>query len=82
MHICSVDSDDRKYPTPNNWCDLLVKYIEADEITFTCKSARDSGNTNRCHFAINPNCKPDSPSDTVLLFETKGGWNVLGRDLT
>ena len=24
---------------------------------------------------MNPNCKPNSPPDMVLLFETKGGWN-------
>jgi hypothetical protein len=32
----------------------------------------------RCHFAINPNCTPNSPNDVVLLFETKGGWNQYG----
>ena len=31
-----------------------------------------------CHFALNPNTKPDSPGDTVLLFSTKGGWNQSG----
>ena len=31
-----------------------------------------------CYYALNPNCKPDSPSDMVLLFETKAGWNQQG----
>ena len=31
-----------------------------------------------CNYAMNPNCKPDSPSDMVLLFETKDGWNQNG----
>ena len=31
-----------------------------------------------CYYAMNPNCKPDSPSDMVLLFETKAGWNQHG----
>ena len=31
-----------------------------------------------CHYAMNPNCKPDSPPDMVLLFETKAGWNQHG----
>ncbi|MGB2864503.1 MAG: hypothetical protein WBC05_14340 [Sedimentisphaerales bacterium] len=26
-------------------------------------------------YAMNPNCKPDSPGDMVLLFEAKTGWN-------
>ncbi len=31
-----------------------------------------------CHYAINPNAKPSSPGDMVLLFETKRGWNQFG----
>ena len=31
-----------------------------------------------CNYAMNPNCKPDAPSDMVLLFETKDGWNQHG----
>ena len=27
---------------------------------------------------MNPDCEPNSPPDTVLLFETKGGWNLFG----
>lgn len=30
------------------------------------------------HYAINPNCGPNSGLDVVLLFETKGGWNQFG----
>ena len=33
----------------------------------------------RSCYALNPNCKPHSPNDTVLLFESKGGWNLFGR---
>jgi prepilin-type processing-associated H-X9-DG protein len=32
----------------------------------------------RCHYALNPNCGPNSPGDVVLLFETTGGWNQYG----
>jgi hypothetical protein len=32
----------------------------------------------RSNYAINPNCRRDSPPDTVLLFETKPGWNQHG----
>lgn len=31
-----------------------------------------------CHYAINPNAKPSSPGDMVLLFETRHGWNQFG----
>ena len=33
---------------------------------------------NKCNYAMNPDCKPDSPGDMVLLFETKAGWNQHG----
>ena len=29
-------------------------------------------------YAMNPNCKPNSTNDTVLLFETSPGWNQHG----
>ncbi|MBD3331511.1 hypothetical protein GF356_01570 [candidate division GN15 bacterium] len=29
-------------------------------------------------YAMNPNCEPNSPPDTVLLFEAKPGWNQQG----
>jgi hypothetical protein len=29
-------------------------------------------------YAMNPSCEPNSPGDTVLLFETKPGWNQHG----
>jgi hypothetical protein len=29
-------------------------------------------------YALNPHCMPNSPEDTVLLFETKVGWNQHG----
>jgi hypothetical protein len=32
----------------------------------------------RCHFAMNPKCHHDSPPGTVLLFETREGWNQFG----
>lgn len=78
MHIYSQEYKDKKYPTPDNWCDLLVKYADVDEKMFICKMAKKSGNAKRSHYAINPNCEPDSPLDIILLFETKGGWNQFG----
>ena len=37
----------------------------------------------KCSYAMNPNCKPNSPIDTVLLFDTFAGWNQHGgKELT
>ena len=67
------------YPTPEKWCDLIVPYLgqkidDIDKKMFCCPGAKDG----KCHYAINPNCEPNSPHDIVLLFETKGGWNQFG----
>jgi hypothetical protein len=61
-------------PDPAGWCDLLVKQYGAGPDFFICPSAPPA----RCHYAVNPNCGPDSPGDVVFLFETKGGWNQHG----
>lgn len=71
------------YPAPTEWCDsmtrayqsrgLLDRYINSPR-PHKCPSAYEGKN----HYAMNPNCKPDSPPDTVLLFETKAGWNQHG----
>jgi len=69
------------YPAPTEWCDsmtrayknrgVLDKYIESPH---KCPGAGEG----KCHYALNPSCKPDSEPDMVLLFETKGGWNQYG----
>jgi hypothetical protein len=74
-------NDDGTYPEPDTWCDGIRKSLVAmnrptDEITkvFKCLGAQKGD----CSYAINPNCKPDSPQDTVLVFEARAGWNQHG----
>jgi hypothetical protein len=68
------------YPEPAEWCDAVMEgrkhYLSEERMTghFKCPSAGEG----KCHYAMNPNCKPNSPPDTVLLFETKAGWNQHG----
>jgi len=75
----SLYSNKKKYPV-SKWCDATIRALSRDFSydyiinLFKCPSA-DKG---KCHYAMNPNCKPDSPSDMVLLFETKAGWNQHG----
>jgi hypothetical protein len=73
--------DINSYPEPSQWCDVIMRdrdnsYIDDDEMIayFKCP-ALDEG---KCHYAMNPNCEPNSPGDMVLLFETKAGWNQHG----
>ena len=69
-----ANDNDSKYPAVDKWCDLLMEHGELTEKQFVCPSVREG----RCHYAMNPNCEPNSPEDVVLLFETKGGWNQFG----
>ena len=72
---------ENKYPIAAEWSDVMEQYRQAryptkERITWSLKCpAQQEG---KCHYAMNPNCKPDSPSDMVLLFETKAGWNQHG----
>ena len=72
------NDNDEKYPTANKWCDLLIKHENVEEELFVCLDAQKVGDKSRGHYAINPNCEPNSPNDVVLIFETKGGWNQFG----
>jgi len=69
------------YPAPTKWCDDIVKAYRSirmlDKDLMRPHMCPDAGE-GKCHYAMNPNCKPNSPGDMVLLFETKGGWNQHG----
>jgi len=71
------------YPIPSEWCDDIPRLYPTlgggrtshwATKPHICPSAGEGKN----HYAMNPNCKPDSPPDMVLLFETKSGWNQHG----
>jgi hypothetical protein len=72
------------YPAPLSWwCDAMEwafagsakgKWHDSKMKTHVCPGVGEGRST----YAMNPNCKPDSPSDMVLLFETRGGWNQHG----
>jgi hypothetical protein len=69
-----AEESNGSYPDPSKWCDLLVKKANVPYDFFVCRSGVGEG----CHYAMNPNCEPNSPDDIVLLFETEGGWNKSG----
>lgn len=61
-------TSERTYPTADKWCDA------ARGQDCACPGAAEG----KCHYAMNADCRYDSPGDTVLLFETKAGWNQHG----
>lgn len=66
------------YPTPNEWCDLLIEHTDIEQSVFRFRPTAQEWWRDSFQYAINPNAKPNSPPDVVLLFETKGGWNNSG----
>lgn len=71
------------YPSPARWCDIIIRdardsYFREEEKETRKRLRCPTVVKGKCHYAMNPNCKPDSPLDMVLLFETKAGWNQHG----
>jgi len=64
----ALKTGEKTYPSPDRWCDAAADQQRA------CPGAGEG----KCHYAMNPNCRYDSPGDMVLLFETKAGWNQCG----
>ncbi|OHB54650.1 MAG: hypothetical protein A2173_06260 [Planctomycetes bacterium RBG_13_44_8b] len=67
--------DVKEYPKPNEWCDVLLR-IDGEYLKNHLSCPRIAQGS--CSYALNPDCRPDSPLDTMLLFETKDGWNQHG----
>ncbi len=64
----------RRMTSPSLIITDYAKAVKSIGEKFTCPSAGGG----KCHYAMNPTCKPGSPVDMVLLFETKAGWNQHG----
>ena len=75
-------ADDNKdlFPAGTNWCDTLGPYIKSAQI-FHCPQGKPG---QRCHYAFNARLAGhelkdvQAPAQTVLIFETDGGWNLAG----
>jgi hypothetical protein len=81
----SIKREEKIYPAPTDWCDSMLKPFYPSDIIPSATSEWDgktlicpSAGEGKCHYAMNPNCGPNSPGDMVLLFETKAGWNQHG----
>jgi prepilin-type processing-associated H-X9-DG protein len=68
----------RKFPTADQWCDLLIEYADVDPKSFQCKP----GAGGEFSYGFNENLDglgfDDASADTVMLFEIVGGRNVVG----
>lgn len=74
MGMMMYRNDHDQYPDAEKWCEQLIPvYIEGEE-AFQCPAAERL----RCAYAMNEKVKPNSPPNTVLLFESDLGWNGSG----
>ena len=68
---------DRKFPTADQWCDLLIEHAGVDPRSFRCKPRA----TETFSYGFNENLDglgtDDVSPDTVVLFEIAGGRNVV-----
>jgi len=74
------------YPSSTEWFDAITSpspvpgslmrnfWASGLRNAHVCPSVGEGRST----YAMNPNCRPDSPGDMVLLFEAKAGWNQHG----
>jgi hypothetical protein len=68
-------NDNGKYPSVENWQDLLLPYLDNKKDAIKLPKKVNTKNT----IAINPKADPNSSGDVVLLFESIGEWNANGQ---
>lgn len=81
----NVQDEQSRFPFATNWCDAILPnltagmYSRTAEQNFQCRGADPS---QRCHYALNAKLGGllwfKVNPNTVVLFETAGGWNVSG----
>ncbi|MHC4062313.1 MAG: DUF4190 domain-containing protein [Planctomycetota bacterium] len=76
-----VNSDsERRYPTADKWCDLLLQGGYVTEELFICPGS--AGKPGQSSYTLNKNVAgakaPEVSAGVVLLFESGLGWNQFG----
>jgi prepilin-type processing-associated H-X9-DG protein len=79
---CMMYANENKdhLPQGDHWCDSLTRYI-TNLRTYQCPLGDPA---QRCHYALNARLSTialkevTAPAQTVLMFETDGGWNMSG----
>jgi len=75
--------EERSYPRAVEWYDTLIHAFQVRGYTsnvaiLTRAIECPAANRGECHYSMNTACGPDSPRDTVLLFESLPGRNGHG----
>lgn len=80
-YIYKENSD--SYVNPESWCNEVSSEVSRELSDIDLVGAKRYGIFNCpsidiCCYAMNPNCKPNSIVEMVVLFESKPGWNQHG----
>jgi prepilin-type processing-associated H-X9-DG protein len=78
--VLHAQSNTNSYPPAATWCDAIQTEIGSDKVLQCVAGDKE----HRCHYAFN--AKLDgltldlvrNPAQTVMVFETDGGWNLSG----
>jgi hypothetical protein len=78
MHLYS-NGHNGQFPPAATWCDAILVFAGGSEKTFQCPAGDGS---KRCNYAFNAKLGGAAMNrvnpNTVLFFETDGGWNASG----
>ena len=78
--IMHTQANSNTCPPAASWCDA----IQANLILTNAFQCLAANNSNRCHYAFNARLdglsmnEIKNPAQTVMIFETDGGWNLSG----
>jgi hypothetical protein len=72
-----ADDNDGKCPPTIGWCDAIVNNLPGAE-TFTCPQRRGTQSGFAFNARLAGKTLSSIPPDTVLVFESDGGWNATG----
>jgi hypothetical protein len=81
VRIYSGDNNDQ-FPPATTWCDAIHNEVGSERV-FKCPVAvAKVGSNERSHYAFNSKLgglnETNVSPETVMIFETTGGWNVNG----
>jgi hypothetical protein len=72
-----ADENDGKCPPAVNWCDAILNNVPGPD-TFKCPQRRGERSGYAFNAKLAGKTLSSIPPDTVLIFESDGGWNSTG----
>ena len=73
-----ASDNDGKFPSPANWCDLLIKHTDVTKEDFKCEDSFLPVFSYGFNKMLDGLSFDEVSPDTVVLFEIAGGRNVSG----